>query len=90
MVTGEPPSTPVQPLAGSSDRDFLIRSEEQLQVATQRVTAGVARLEKFVVTEMKTITIEIAHEEVRLVHLDPPTRRLTRMPRPPTRVGGWY
>lgn len=73
MVTGEPTPTPQQPLAGSSDRDFLIRSEEQLHVATQRVAAGVARLEKFVVTETKTITVEVAHEEVRLVHLDAAT-----------------
>lgn len=73
MVTGEPTSNPVQPLAGSTDRDFLIRSEEQLRVATQRVAAGVARLEKFVVTETKTITVEVAHEEIRLVHLDAAT-----------------
>lgn len=73
MVTGEPTSTPQQPLAGSSDRNFLIRSEEQLHVATQRVAAGVARLEKFVVTETRTITVEVAHEEVRLVHLDAAT-----------------
>ena len=51
-------------------RDFLIRSEEQLHVGTERVPAGRARLEKFVVTETKTITVQVSHEEIRLVRLD--------------------
>ena len=50
--------------------DYLIRSEEQLQVSTDRVLAGYARLEKFTVTETKTITVEVTREEVRLVHRD--------------------
>ena len=59
----------VPPLGGQeSGGDYLIRSEEQLQVSTDRVLAGYARLEKFTVTETKTITVEVTREEVRLVH----------------------
>ena len=50
-----------------SGRDYLVRSEEQLRVHTDQEVAGYARLEKFTVTETKTITVEVTHEEVRLV-----------------------
>ena len=55
------------PTAAGTGRDYLIRSEEQLQVGTNRVPSGYARLEKFLVTETKTITVEVTHEEVRLI-----------------------
>jgi len=51
----------------STERNYLIRSEERLNVTTARVPGGWARLEKFLVTETKTITVEVTHEEVRLV-----------------------
>lgn len=51
-------------------RNHLIRSEEQLNVRTRRVPSGRVRLEKFVVTETRTITVEVSHEETRLIHLD--------------------
>ena len=54
-------------IADPSGRDYLVRSEEQLHVRTDQVLAGYARLEKFTVTETKTITVEVTHEEVRLV-----------------------
>ncbi|QNK82091.1 YsnF/AvaK domain-containing protein [Nakamurella sp. PAMC28650] len=54
------------------DRNFLVRSEEQLRVSSVRVPSGSARLEKFVVTETQTITVEVSHEEYRLVQ-DPIT-----------------
>ena len=68
MTTGSAP-TPTNsddptPAAG---RDYLVRSEEQLRVRTDQEVAGYARLEKFTVTETKTITVEVTHEEVRLV-----------------------
>lgn len=51
-------------------RDYLIRSEERLNVGTRRVPSGRVRLEKYVVTETRTISVEVSREEVRLVHLD--------------------
>jgi len=65
---------PVPPLSPADDateastgRNYLIRSEERLNVTTARVPGGWARLEKFLVTETKTVTVEVTHEEVRLV-----------------------
>lgn len=51
----------------SANEQYLTRSEEQLQVSTQRVASGRARLEKVVVTEEQTITVSVSHDEVRLV-----------------------
>ena len=56
----------------SDDRIEMIRSEERLSVRKEQVPARVARLEKFVVTEQRTIVVEVRHEEVRLVHDDLP------------------
>ena len=71
--------------AESVGSDHLIRSEERLDVTTARVPGGWARLEKFLVTETRTFTVEVTHEEVRLVqnpadaaartHLDPDGRK---------------
>lgn len=54
---------------GSAGR-VLIRSEEQLAVSTVRVPARRVRLEKFVVTETRTITVQVSHEQVRLVDVN--------------------
>jgi uncharacterized protein (TIGR02271 family) len=54
------------PTAG---RRELILSEEQLAVSTVRVPARRVRLEKYVVTETRTITVQVSHEEVRLVEV---------------------
>ena len=69
MTTGSAsPSLGSQDSAAQiSGRDYMIRSEERLLVRTDQETAGYARLEKFTVTETKTITVEVTHEEVRLV-----------------------
>jgi uncharacterized protein (TIGR02271 family) len=69
MTTGSAPmpANPNDLNRAATDRDYLVRSEEQLRVATDRVISGYARLEKFTVTETKTITVEVTHEEVRLV-----------------------
>lgn len=53
-----------------SDRNALIRSEERLEVTTVRVPSRRVRLEKYVVTETRTITVQISREEVRLVEID--------------------
>jgi uncharacterized protein (TIGR02271 family) len=47
--------------------DAMTRSEEHLQVGTERVETGRARLHKYVVTEQETVTVPVSHEEVRVV-----------------------
>lgn len=49
------------PTAGD---EGLIRSEERLNVDTERETVGTARLRKYVVTEDQTVTVPTTHEEV--------------------------
>lgn len=49
-----------------------IRSEERLLVGRQRVPSRIARVEKHIVTEQRTITVEVRHEEVRVVYEDLP------------------
>ncbi len=44
----------------------MVRSEEQLQVGTEKVDAGRARLRKYVVTENVTKTVPVEREEVRI------------------------
>ena len=46
--------------------DAMTRSEEQLRVGTERVSAGKARLRKHIVTENQQVTVPVSHEEVRL------------------------
>lgn len=52
---------------GSTEGEYLTRSEEHLRVSTERVAVSRARLEKFVVTEEQTITVSVSHDEVRVV-----------------------
>jgi uncharacterized protein (TIGR02271 family) len=51
---------------GQVTDNAMTRSEEQLQVGTQQVEVGRARLRKYVVTEQVTQTVPVSHEEVRL------------------------
>ncbi|NKY89280.1 DUF2382 domain-containing protein [Nocardia veterana] len=44
----------------------MVRSEERLNVDTQREAVGTARLRKYVVTEDQTVTVPTSHEEVRV------------------------
>ncbi|WP_030515834.1 DUF2382 domain-containing protein [Nocardia sp. NRRL WC-3656] len=44
----------------------LVRSEERLNVDTQREAVGTARLRKYVVTEDQSVTVPTSHEEVRV------------------------
>jgi uncharacterized protein (TIGR02271 family) len=53
-------------MSGPTTDDAMTRSEEHVQVGTQRVEAGRARLRKYVVTENVTRTVPVSHEEVRL------------------------
>ena len=52
--------------SGSATDDAMTRSEERLQVGTERVEAGRARLRKRVVTDTETRTVSVWHEEVRV------------------------
>ena len=52
--------------SGKTTDDAMTRSEERLNVGTQQVEAGRARLRKYVVTEDVTTTVPLRHEEVRL------------------------
>jgi uncharacterized protein (TIGR02271 family) len=52
--------------SGPTTDSAMTRSEEQVNVGTQRVEAGRARLRKFVVTENVTQTVPVSREEVRL------------------------
>jgi uncharacterized protein (TIGR02271 family) len=53
-------------VSGPNTDDAMTRSEERLQVGTERVEAGRARLRKYVVTENVTQTVPVSHEEVRV------------------------
>jgi uncharacterized protein (TIGR02271 family) len=56
--------------ANAASDGYVIRSEERLQVSTVPVRARRVRLEKYVVTETRTITVQVSHEEIRLVEID--------------------
>ncbi|WP_340556601.1 PRC and DUF2382 domain-containing protein [Streptomyces sp. GSL17-111] len=49
-----------------SDDDFMTRSEEHLDVHTERRETGHARLRKYVVTEEEQISVPVRKEQVRL------------------------
>lgn len=53
--------------ADAHDADSLVRSEERLNVGTEREVTGRARLRKYVVTEEQTVTVPVTHEEVEVV-----------------------
>ena len=52
--------------SGPTTDDAMTRSEEHLNVGTERVEAGRARLRKYVVTEQQTVSVPVSHEEVRI------------------------
>ena len=52
--------------SGPTTDDAMTRSEERLQVGTQSVEAGRARLRKYLVTEQVHQTVPVTHEEVRV------------------------
>jgi len=52
--------------SGPNTDDAMTRSEERLNVGTQREQVGRARLRKYVVTEQQQVTVPVSHEEVRI------------------------
>ena len=58
--------------SGPTTDDAMTLSEERLDVGTERVEAGRARLRKYVVTENVTQTVPVSHEEVS-IHREPIT-----------------
>jgi len=52
--------------SGPTTDDAMTRSEEQVNVGTQRREAGRARLRKYVTTETVSQTVPVSHEEVTL------------------------
>jgi len=52
--------------SGPNTDDAMTRSEERLNVGTEQVETGRARLRKYIVTENVTQTVPVSHEEVRL------------------------
>lgn len=52
--------------SGPNTDSAMTRSEEQLNVGTQKVQTGRARLRKYIVTEQQTVTVPVEREEVRL------------------------
>ncbi|HCA88526.1 PRC and DUF2382 domain-containing protein [Janibacter terrae] len=55
-----------QDTSGPNTDDAMTRSEERLDVGTEKVATGRARLRKYVVTENVTTTVPVQREEVRL------------------------
>jgi uncharacterized protein (TIGR02271 family) len=55
-----------QDTSGPNTDDAMTRSEEQLQVGTEKVEAGRARLRKYVVTEQQSVQVPVSREEVRV------------------------
>jgi uncharacterized protein (TIGR02271 family) len=52
--------------SGPTTDDAMTLSEERLNVGTEQVEAGRARLRKYVVTENVTQTVPVSHEEIRV------------------------
>ncbi len=52
--------------SGRNTDEAMTRSEEQLQVGTEKVETGRARLRKYVVTEQQSVTVPVSREEVRI------------------------
>jgi uncharacterized protein (TIGR02271 family) len=72
-------------LGEGTDAIEAVLSAERLQVATEQVPSRIARLQKVIVTEQRTITVEVRHEEARLVYEDLPAGgladdRLSQLP----------
>jgi uncharacterized protein (TIGR02271 family) len=64
---GSTAGTTGQETTPTATDDAMTRSEEHLQVGTERVETGRARLHKYVVTEQETVTVPVSHDEVRIV-----------------------
>ena len=52
--------------SGPNTDDAMTRSEEQVNIGTEKVSSGKVRLRKYIVTENVTQTVPVSHEEVRV------------------------
>ena len=52
--------------SGPTTDDAMTRSEERLQVGTEQVETGRAKLRKYITSETVTETVPVSHEEVRI------------------------
>jgi uncharacterized protein (TIGR02271 family) len=52
--------------SGPTTDQAMTRSEERLNVGTEKVQTGKARLRKYVTTEQQTVTVPVSREEVRV------------------------
>jgi uncharacterized protein (TIGR02271 family) len=59
---GQPSRSPALPA-----RIEVTRFEEQLRVSTRSVPSERVRLERYIVTEQRTITLDVKREEIRLI-----------------------
>jgi uncharacterized protein (TIGR02271 family) len=64
--TGTSEGTVGYDTSGPTTDNAMTRSEEQLNVGTETVEAGRARLRKYIVTENVTTTVPVSREEVRI------------------------
>lgn len=55
-----------QDTSGPTTDDAMTRSEEQLNVGTEKVQTGRARLRKYVTTDTETVQVPVSREEVRV------------------------
>ncbi|PZF15632.1 hypothetical protein DEJ25_02680 [Curtobacterium sp. MCPF17_011] len=68
-----------QPHASDADDHVeVVRSEERLAVTTERHATERVRLERYIVTEQRTVTVDVSREEVRLTR--EPITGDTRLP----------
>jgi uncharacterized protein (TIGR02271 family) len=64
--TSAAPTAPLTRPTSPSTDEAMTRSEERLQVGTEQVETGRARLRKYIVTENVTKTVPVSREEVRV------------------------
>lgn len=65
-VADSTPREQERAVANPGSADAMTRSEERLQVGTENVATGRARLRKYVVTENVSTTVPVSHEEIRV------------------------
>ncbi len=66
------PAPPATGRAGAGGEDLVItRSEEQLRTTTETVVVRRLRLRKYIVTEERTITVQLRREEFRIEEVPP-------------------
>lgn len=69
---------PPQHAPDADDHVEVVRSEERLAVTTERHATERVRIERYVVTEQRTITVDVSREEIRVTR--EPVTGDTRLP----------